>query len=129
MSLNGFVSYNDKKTDYTNEGIKVNVLNKLYLRDKVIMSVNLSNTNSEEIVFNKSHSYENMYLKLNNGVELRTNTSVLSGEEKSIVKNQELNFILNFDIPDLSHSSIDSIVIKDVYFTKTNETKDIVFKL
>lgn len=129
LSFDNFISFDDTPKQYAKDEFILTILDKAYFVSKVDFNINLINTSDYDVTINKSKMYQFFYLKLNNSKEYRNNTSTFTGDQLILTPNQQINLKLSFDIPELAVANMDSIVLKDVYITKNNISKDVEFKI
>lgn len=129
IAFDDFLTYDKSQKEYYRDELKLVVYNKVNFITSVSAKVKITNLSDERIIINDSHKYENFYIRFANQSEILTNLSFLSGESYEMIKNQELAFDASFEIPELSHQSINSYVLKDVKYIKNGATKDLEFNI
>lgn len=129
IAFDNFVSYVTEPTVYIQDGIQFTLSNQLWLNSMYKVKLNIKNLNEERCIVNSSNYYENFYIKLSTTSELRTNTTVVAGDTITLEKNGEMNCQLEFSISELSFSSVDSLIVKDIMLSNTGISKDYEFEL
>lgn len=129
IAFDDFIMYIKDPVEYIVDGFKLTLSNQVYFTNSIRMAANLKNMNTDTYIINTNGLYENHYLKLSNGAEYRTLSSILIGEERRMEPGSEMNYRLEFSLPTNSYSSIRSILIKDIANEKTNISKTYEFEL
>lgn len=129
ISFDGFIGENNTKKEIVRDGIKVSINNIREYVTEMEVKLTINNITNSDIVLNTEGNYENIYLKLNNGQEVRMSSVWLSGVTKTLTPSTTINLDLKFSPGYLSSGSVNAIVIKDVYSDISKETKDIEFPI
>ena len=85
--------------------------------------------NNDSYIINANRLYENNYLRLSTGNDIRTLSTVVSGDYIKLEKDHEMNYLLEYSIPELSYMQIKSYIVKDIKSEKTNIVKDYIFEI
>lgn len=129
VSFDGFIgSKNNVKTS-TIDGLRLEINQMKELTTLISTKITLTNVSGHTITINKDNNYENIYLKLSTGSEIRMSSTWLSGETKELVNGHAVNLNAEFVTSGLSSGLAKSIIIKNVYDNISRETKDIEFEI
>ncbi len=129
ISFNSFIGEDNEKKEIIRNGIKLSINNIREFASEVQIRVSINNITNSDIVINKEGSYENIYIKLNNGSEVRTSSVWLSGAIKNLKPNTTINLDLQFIPGNLLSGTASAIVIKDVYNDISKETTNLEFPI
>jgi hypothetical protein len=129
VSFDGFIGDDSSKKEIIRDGIKMTINNVREFSSEVQVKFTIENVLNSDIVLNKQGNYENIYLKLNSGAEIRTSSVWLSGVIKTLTPNTTFNLDLQFNPGYLLSGTANTIVIKDVYNNISKETTDLEFPI
>ncbi len=129
IAFDDFKAYYKEEKEIINDGLKVTLYDQVIFNDKYSLKATLKNLNDEEYIINTNGAYENCYIRLNNSNDIRTNTTVLSGNSVTLGKNDELNYNLEFGILNFSYSTAKSIVFKDISSSNNGIVKEYEFDI
>jgi len=129
ISFDGFIGLDTTKKTTTIDGLKLDIMEIKEQTTITSINIKLTNVSGHTIILNKSNSYENIYLNLSSGSEIRTNTTWLSGASKELTNGSVINLDVEFLTSDLNKGFRKSLVIKDVYDTISKENKSIEYMI
>lgn len=129
VSFDGFIGKKDNVKTSTIDGIRLEIKQMKELTTMVSMQLTLTNVSGHTITINKDNNYENIYLKLSTGSEIRMSSTWLSGETKELVNGHAVNLNAEFVTSGLSSGLAKTIIIKNVYDNISRETKDMEFEI
>jgi hypothetical protein len=129
LSFDGFIGEDTSKKEIIRDGLKMTITNVREFVTEMQVKITINNISSNDIVINKQGNYENIYLKLKNGSEVRMSSVWLSGVTKTLNPNSTINLDLQFNTGYLLTGATSAIVIKDVYNDISRETKDLEFPI
>ncbi|MDF2865790.1 MAG: hypothetical protein K0R72_607 [Clostridia bacterium] len=129
VSFDGFIGEDNSKKEIIRDGLKMTITNVREFVSEMQIKITINNISSNDIVINKQGNYENIYLKLKNGSEVRMSSVWLSGVTKTLTSNSTINLDLQFNPEYLLTGAVNAIVIKDVYNDISRETKDLEFPI
>lgn len=129
VSFDGFIGLNKDVKSVTIDGLKLDITEIKEFTTLTSIKFTLTNISGHNIIINKENNYENVYLQLTTGTEIRMNSTWLSGETKELTNGYEVNLNTEFVTSGISSGVARNIVIKDIYDTLSRETKDIVFPI
>ena len=129
IAFDGFIGENNSKKEIIRDGIKVTINNIQEFTSNIKLKFSINNVSNSDLVLNTQGNYENIYLKLNSGQEVKMSSVWLSGVTKTLTPNTTFNLDLQFTTGYLQSGLVKAIVIKDVYNDISKETKDIEFPI
>lgn len=129
VSFDGFVGLSKETKSVTRDGLKLEIKEIKELTTVTTVKFTLTNESGRSIFINKENNYENVYLKLITGSEIRMNSSWLSGQTLELTNGYVVNLDAEFVTSGFSSGSGKSIVIKNIYDSLSKENKDIEFPL
>jgi hypothetical protein len=129
ISFDGFVGLDKTPQSITIGGLKLDISEIREQTTTTSMKVKITNVSGHTIIFNKGNSYENIFLSLLTGNEIRTTTTWLSGASKELTNGYVINLDLEFLTTDLSNGFGKKLIIKDVYDTVSKEAKNIEYTI
>lgn len=129
VSFDGFIGLDRNTRSFTIEGVKLDISEIKELATSVSMKIKLTNVSGHNIIVNKENNYENIYLQLTTGTELRMSSTWLAGETKELTNGYIVNLNTEFITSGLASGMANKIIIKNVYDSISKETKDIVFSI
>lgn len=128
IAFDDFISYDKEPKTFVKDGLSLTVSNQVYFSSKYLLDATFKNLNETSYIYNSNNLYENNFLLLNNSKEIRTLSTVVSGDSVELAKNAEIKYKLEFNISELSFSTIEGILIKDIKSSTTNIAQDYTFK-
>ncbi len=128
IAFDDFIAYDKEPKTFVKDGLSLTVSNQVYFSSKYLLDATFKNLNETSYIYNSNNLYENNFLLLNNSKEIRTLSTVVSGDSVELAKNAEIKYKLEFNISELSFSVIDGILIKDIKSSTTNIAQDYTFK-
>lgn len=129
ISFDGFVGMDKTVKTTTTDGLKLDILEIREQTTTTSMKIRITNVSGHTIILNNQNSYENLYLKLSSGAEVRTNTTWLSGSSKELSNGYVINLDVEFLTTNIDNGFRNALVIKDVYDTVSKEVKSIVYTI
>ncbi|MEG1990100.1 MAG: hypothetical protein RR144_03790 [Clostridia bacterium] len=127
ISFDNFIGLNTNVKSCVKEGFKLDISEIKELTTMVSINMTITNISGHSIIINKENNYENIYLRLATGAEVRMGSVWLGGETKELITGNTYNLKCEFALEGFNSGSAKSIIIKNVYDTLTKETKDIEF--
>lgn len=128
IAFDDFIAYDKEPKTFVKDGLSLTVSNQVYFSSKYLLDATFKNLNETSYIYNSNNLYENNFLLLNSSKEIRTLSTVVSGDSVELAKNAEIKYKLEFNISELSFSAIDGILIKDIKSSTTNIAQDYTFK-
>lgn len=129
IAFDDFIAYEKEPKVLVKDGLSFTISDQAWFNSKYILKAKLKNLNDTSYIVNSEKLYENNYLVLATGVEVRTMSSVVAGDSVELKKDAEMNYSLEFNISELSFGSIDSFLIKGIKSSTTGISQDYKFKV
>jgi|GEM_PF-2347897 len=129
VSFDGFIGLDNHVKTMTVQGLKLEINQVKEFITSTSIKLTLTNVAGHNIIINPDNNYENIYLQLTTGTEIRLNSTWLSGETKELTNGYVINLNTEFVTSGLTAGLAKNIVIKNVYDSISKETKDIVFPI
>lgn len=129
IAFDDFVLYEQEPKEYIQDGIQFIVYDQVWYNSRYTLKAKLKNLNDDSYIINANRLYENNYLRLSTGNDIRTLSTVVSGDYVKLEKDHEMNYLLEYSIPELSYMQIKSYIVKDIKSEKTNIVKDYIFEI
>lgn len=127
IAFDDFIAYEKEPRTFVQDGLSLTVSNQVWFSSKYLLDATFKNLNETSYIYNSNNLYENNFLLLNNSNEIRTLSTVVSGDSIELAKNAEIKYKLEFNISELSFSTIKGILIKDIKSSTTNIAQDYTF--
>lgn len=129
IAFDDFVAYEKEPKVLVKDGLSLTISNQAWFNSRYTLNAKLKNLNDTNYIINSEKTYENNYLVLATGKEVRTMSSVVAGESVELPKDAEMNYTLEFNISELSFGAIDSFLIKDIKSGATGIAQNYTFKI
>lgn len=127
IAFDDFIAYDKEPKNFVQDGLSLTVSNQVWFSTRCSFDVTFKNLNETSYIYNSNGSYENNYLILGSGTELRTLSTVVSGDSIELAKNAEIKYKLEFNISELSFATVKGILVKDIKSSVTGITQDYTF--
>ena len=124
-----FVGIDKSPQEFVRDELQITVTNQKYYTTHYSATLKIKNNSQSNIILNYSNSYDPVYVMIGSNSEERNRLTTFGGAQKVLEPNTELNFNVDFIIPDLSYTLIRGFRIKDVYIEKSQNTKTIEFEI
>ena len=129
ISFDEFVGIDKSPQEFVRDELQITVTNQKYYTTHYSATLKIKNNSQSNIILNYSNSYDPVYVMIGSNSEERNRLTTFGGAQKVLEPNTELNFNVDFIIPDLSYTLIRGFRIKDVYIEKSQNTKTIEFEI
>lgn len=129
ISFDEFVGIDKSPQEFVRDELQITVTNQKYYTTHYSATLKIKNNSQSNIILNYSNSYDPIYVMIGSNSEERNRLTTFGGAQKVLEPNTELNFNVDFIIPDLSYTLIRGFRIKDVYIEKSQNTKTIEFEI
>lgn len=111
----------------TINGINLEIKNVIYFSNYVEYDLVVKNTHDDTVVLNSNNKAEGIYVKLTDDTLVSPYNTVLGGSEAKIEKDRMKEYKIRYNVKNENVTSIESIVIKDIYYNGREVTGDVEF--
>lgn len=129
VSFDGFIGLDKDARSIVNSGLKLDINEIKEQVTLISMKFTLTNISGHNIIINRENNYENIYIELTSGAEVRINSNWLAGETKELTNGYVVNLNTEFITTGLNNGVIKKMTLKNVYDTISRETKDLEFQI
>jgi len=129
IAFDKFVFYKKEPTNYVREDLQITISNQVAFDNMYKLNVNIKNNTDNAVYINSERAYEFMYLDTSTQGEMRPAVHLYAGQEVAIEKNKSINMNLEFNIDDMTANTINQLIIKDVFISKTGLRTEIKLDL
>ena len=129
IAFDGFLSSENISYNTTVDSVNLSINKVTCYSNSVEFDVTIKNTSINKIDLNKNYKLEGILLKISDGSIVYPENTILGGTTKTIDQNRSFNCKLIYNVNNSLMSSMNSLILADVYYYGRGITKNIEFKL